>query len=269
MKDGFPVRDCLGCGHRFAGYVPPADHVETVYADGYFRGGGAGYPDYLAGAALLRRHGDRYARLVARYAPRPGAVLDVGAAAGFILSGFTARGWVGEGVEPNPAMAAHARDHLGLNVHAGTLDAVPPGPRFDLVSFVQVVAHLPDPLAAFERADELTKPGGLWLVETWDCESLTARFLGPGWHEYSPPSVLHWWTPKVLGATLARLGYRQRGVGKPQKWLGAAHAKSLLRHKAADGPLARVLSRGAALIPDRVAVPYPSEDLFWAVYQKE
>ncbi len=87
--------------------------------------------------------------------------------------------------------------------------------------------------------------------------------LGNAWHEYSPPSVLHWWSPPVLKRTLNKLGYRLRGTGKPQKWIGLRHAKSLLMHK--YGSLAGMLKR----VPDRLALPYPSEDLFWAVYEKE
>ena len=45
---GIPILDCPACRHRFAGLVPPPTHIDTVYADAYFNGGGAGYPDYLA-----------------------------------------------------------------------------------------------------------------------------------------------------------------------------------------------------------------------------
>jgi len=66
----------------------------------------------------------------------------------------------------------------------------------------------------------------------------------------------------VLKGTLNQLGYRLRGTGHPQKWIGLRHAKSLLTHKY---PLAAGLLKR---IPDGLALPYPSEDLFWAVYQK-
>lgn len=263
MTDGYPVCDCLRCGHRYAGQRTRKDHVAAVYGDAYFSGGGAGYPDYLGEAELLIRHGERCARIVAPHAHGPGRVLDVGAAAGFILKGFANEGWEGVGVEPNAAMAAHGREVLGLDVRTGTLESSAIMGMFDLVSFVQVVAHFRDPLAAFRRADAMTLPGGLWLVETWDCSSMTARLLGRAWHEYSPPSVLHWWTPRLLGETLGSLGYRQLATGTPHKWLGAGHAKSLLRHKLGALPWF------ANALPDSLALPYPSEDLFWAVYRKE
>jgi SAM-dependent methyltransferase len=240
-----------------------------VYGDDYFRSGGAGYPDYLADSELLRGRGRRYADLVRRFTGPPGRVLDVGAAAGFLLAGVRDRGWSGEGVEPNDRMAAHGREKLGLTIHTGTLETATPTGPFDLVNFVQVVAHFPDPLAAFRAADRVTRPGGHWLVETWNCDSLTARVWGEGWHEYSPPSVLHWFGKRSLRRALGRLGYRQVGCGTPQKWISAVHAKSLLRHTLAGRPAGRAVLAAANLIPDRLSIPYPSEDLFWAVFRKE
>ncbi len=258
-----PILDCPVCGHRFAGLLPTESHIDSIYSDDYFHGGGAGYPDYIGEGELLRQHGRRYGKLLARFHP-PGRVLDVGAAAGFLMAGTADAGWASEGIEPNDAMAAFGRRELGLSIHTGTLDSIRPSGLFDAVSFIQVLAHLPDPVANFRRADALTKPGGVWLVETWDCESRTARMLGSAWHEYSPPSVLHWWSPRVVQRTLAEFGYRLRGTGKPQKWIGLRHAKSLLLHKYGEGFAGRMLK----LIPERLALPYPSEDLFWAVYAK-
>lgn len=267
VKDGYPIRDCPACGHRFAAFRPGADHTARVYGDDYFTGGGAGYPDYLAGAELVRAHGRRHAERV-RGCVRPGRVLDVGAAAGFILAGFADRGWAGEGVEPNPGMAEYARKQLGFTVHTGTLDDYSLSAPFDLVNFVQVVAHLPDPMAAFRAADRVTKPGGCWLVETWDCGSLTARLWGTRWHEYTPPGVLHWFTPATLRRAVGQLGYRQVAGGTLVKWIGAGHAKSLLGHTLGGGVVGRAVRAAASVIPDRLALPYPADDLFWAVYRK-
>ena len=74
------VADCESCGHRFADLDTQADHVGQHYGDEYFTGGGAGYTDYLAQGHLLRRHGQRYARILSRYA-EPGTMADIGSAA--------------------------------------------------------------------------------------------------------------------------------------------------------------------------------------------
>src|SRR5258706_320359 len=103
-KHGFGIRGCRSCAHQFAEIEPDASHAARVYGDDYFFGRTAGYNDYLSEARLLREHGNRYARLLASHRA-PGRVLDVGAAAGFVLEGLLDDGWTGAAVEPNERMA--------------------------------------------------------------------------------------------------------------------------------------------------------------------
>ena len=267
VKDGYGVRGCEACDHRFAEVPSDPDHVARVYGDDYFHGGGAGYADYLGEADLLRDRGRWYARLLARHT-RPGTLLDVGAAAGFILQGFIDRGWTGKGLEPNPAMAEYARTRLGLPVETGTLEDLPPGESYDLVTLIQVLPHFVDPRRALAAAAAVTRPGGYWLIETWNRASWTAWVFGENWHEYSPPSVLHWFSPAGVQRLAGQFGFRKVARGRPAKWINGSHAKSLLRHKlGASGP-AKVVSRLLAVVPDRLAIPYPAEDLFWILLRK-
>lgn len=269
-KEGYPIWECSGCSHRFALPPEPDSHVAAVYGDDYFHGGGAGYSDYLSESALLRAHGGRYAKILSRHAKQPGTLLDVGAAAGFVLQGFCDHGWCGEGVEPNEAMARHAREQLKLPVTASSLEDFLPtmSDTFDVVSMIQVMAHFVDPNVAVQRVGELVRPGGLCLVETWNVRSWTARLFGQQWHEYSPPSVLHWFSPTTLRRLFELHGFRQVDQGRPGKWLNVGHAKSLLRHKLSNKVVRTGMELTVGLVPDRWHVPYPSEDLFWGLFQK-
>ena len=263
-KDGYWVHRCPACGHQMAELSSTKGHVESVYGDDYFRGGGAGYPDYLSEARLLREHGRRYARLLGRYM-KPGRLLDVGCAAGFVLRGFLDEGWDGEGVEPNAAMADYARSRLGLAVTTGSLESLPAGEPFDVVGLVQVLAHFVDVKSALAQAAALTRPGGWWLVETWDRTSLAARLLGRRWHEYSPPSVLHWFNPQGLRRLAAQHGFVEVARGRPRKRLDGAHLKSLVRHHLGAHAYLRMVE---SVIPNRMVIPYPFTDVFWALFRR-
>ena len=266
IRNGFEIADCADCGHRQTtlGLAPPADvaaHIATVYGDSYFTDGGAGYVDYLAEGAMLRERGRKYGTILKHH--RNGAkVLDIGAAAGFLLQGMADVGWEPVGLEPNERMASHARTELGLNVITGSLEGgvLDDERPFDAVTLIQVMGHFIDPVGALEKVRELLAPGGLVLVETWDVESRTARALKQRWHEYSPPSVLQWWSRRELQAVAQRVGLVQVDSGRMTKWIAGHHAKSLLAR--GGGPLAKA----ARLVPDGLRLPYPSEDLFWSVY---
>ena len=49
------------------------------------------------------------------------------------------------------------------------------------------------------------------------------------------------------------------------KWIAGAHARSALRHRLRPGGFG---ARLTGLIPAGVRLPYPSEDLFWALYRR-
>ena len=184
QKYDYWIQECQRCHHQFLETMPQATHVAKVYGDEYFYGGAAGYPDYLAEGRLIREHGQRYGKLLSKYM-QPGTLLDVGAAAGFVLSGFLDHHWQGDGIEPNAQMAAFGREQLGINVQAGTLETLREvlGDRtYDLVSMIQVLPHFYDLHQALRSAAAVTKPDGYWLIETWNRDSLSAKLFSTEWH---------------------------------------------------------------------------------------
>lgn len=265
---GFWIRDCSECKHRFAEIEPSKNHVAQTYADDYFDGGGAGYSNYLGESELLRAAGKRYGKIVEKYSGKTGAVLDVGAAAGFVLQGFQDAGWRGQGIEPNQKMAEFAKENLNLNVVNSSLEDFQTNEKFDLISLVQVVAHFQQPREVFEKLETLIQPNGFLLIETWRRDSLTARVFGKNWHEYSPPSVLHWFTKKGLANLVAQFGFKTVATGRPAKWINAAHAKSLVKFKLEQMRAGKMLGKSLKLIPDKLNLPYPAEDLFWLLARK-
>ena len=257
---GFPLRDCVKCHHRFAEIAADENHVSSIYDDSYFNGGGAGYSDYFAEGEMLRSRGRMYAKKIEKFA-KAGKMLDVGAAAGFILQGFTDEKWQGTGLEPNGSMAKFGREKIGLDVRQGSLETFKSDEKFDLISMIQVVAHFYNPRKSFENAANLLKNDGLLLIESWNRESISARIFGKNWHEYSPPSVLQWFSLNGLTEFLKDFGFEKLAHGRPSKKISGEHAKSLLKYRLGDNFLLK-------LIPSKINFPYPSEDLFWAIYRK-
>lgn len=277
VKDSYPIRECMRCHHRSVQMSLCADHIAKVYGDHYFQAGGqqgnAGYLDYLAEADLLQAHGWRYAELLRRFMPL-GTVLDVGAAAGFILQGLVERGWRGVGLDPNAKMADYGRTRLGLTMVTGALEdahIVKSAGRgtFDLITMIQVIAHFQDLHRALTHAANLTRDGGFWLIESWDRTSWPAWLLGRYWHDYSPPSVLHWFSPTGVAEVASQFGFVEVARGRPQKRFKGAYAKALFRYKLQGLPLSTLLTLPFALIPDRLTLPYPNLDLFWILVQKK
>ncbi len=268
------VMECSQCGHQqlIALETSAARRklIASIYDDRYFAGGGDGYPDYPAEEDQLQVRGSQYARVLRRHGHRQGRLLDVGCAAGFLLAGLTAEAttdFTGLGIDPNRTMVELGRKR-GLDLEVTTLEDLGAETEpFDGALLVQVIAHFDRPQDALARLATRVKAGKPVLVETWDRHSVTARAFGKRWHEYSPPSVRHWFTRTSLDTLMTRTGFEHRASGRPSRRLRLAHAASLLGHKlgfARDGKLVAWTRR----IPQWAWLPYPGDDLFWALYER-
>ena len=183
-QNGLAVVRCLGCGQRYVWPVPSDAALAAIYDPGYYRGGhgSVGFSDYGSLAAARRhmfsRHLDRIERLV-----RPGRVLDVGCATGDFLLVAGARGWEALGVDPSPAREQALA--AGVRMIGRTIEDADVAPHsVDLITFWDVLEHLPDPVASLRRARQLLAPGGLVAATVPNAGSAVARLSGRRWFGY-------------------------------------------------------------------------------------
>jgi SAM-dependent methyltransferase len=267
VKYGFTILKCLNCNHYFTDLQLNEVDIKKIYANDYFFGGGLGYPDYTLEKNLLIKHGEYYARKIQKFI-KSGTVLDIGSAAGFILKGFENYGWNAVGIEPNLSMVEYGKKKLGLNIQHGTIETFKSEMQFDLVLSIQVIACFYDIEKAMRNINEVLKPGGYILIETYNTKSLTAKLFGRYWHEYSPPSVLNYFNKYSLDYLMTRFNFHKVDFGQSIKKIISDHAKSLLKKKLSEVPLIKVFSGFLNVIPNNKILPYPGDDLFWALYQK-
>ncbi len=150
----------------------------------------------------------------------------------------------------------------------GDLETARLDETFDVISIVQVIAHFREPKNAMQIIAGLVRPGGYLLIESWNRASLTARAFGRKWHEYSPPSVLHWFSRDGLLQLGKAAGFAPVEHGRPLKILNGGHAKALLEYKLAGGRVAGAASRIISLIPDKIPIIYPFGDVVWILLRK-
>jgi SAM-dependent methyltransferase len=267
MKAGYPIQECKKCGHRFTEVQEAAIHLQEVYSDDYFYGGKQGYPNYLDEKDNLFKAGQKYAKIIAKYA-QPGEVLDVGCAAGFILKGFEKAGWHCHGIEPNDTMASYGRNELNLDIQTGSLETFKPNQKFDLINLIQVIGHLYDFDKALINVADLLNPGGLVLVESWNMKSSIARLMGKDWHEYSPPSVVHWFSDKTLAQAFSYYGFMLLKKGRPSKKININHGLSLIDESFPEFIFKKTLLKIFSQVVGKFNIPYPPIDLKWYLFKK-
>ncbi|MEO7097322.1 MAG: class I SAM-dependent methyltransferase [Polyangiales bacterium] len=104
------------------------------------------------------------AKVIGTYVPPGGAILDVGCGTGFVLDELKDRYEV-HGLDAAEVAVDFCHQKGLPNVHLGILGETDFGRRdFDLVTFLDVIEHLDDDVAAMTSARALLKKDGLLLV---------------------------------------------------------------------------------------------------------
>ena len=172
-------RICPECGHVFCSPRPSDTWLHDWYTCGYREMTyGNEDPEKLSIASVEDeiQRAIRLCNMLLRTAPKVTRALDIGSSTGALLAGIFDKfePQMAYGVEPNDcyrafaeARAAEAPDlpgHLNL---VSTLDQVPKSPKFDLVTAVEVLEHVPDPLGMLTLLREkYMRQDGYILVAT-------------------------------------------------------------------------------------------------------
>jgi SAM-dependent methyltransferase len=186
-------------------------------------------------------------------------LLDIGAHAGRFMHLARAAGWEPEGIELNPRTAAFAATHTGLPVHSVNVDhLVLSGRRYGAVTLIDVLEHVPQPLALLSRIYDALEPGG-WVVikvpsgpAQRQKEHMRAR-LRRGYRPRLADNLVHvnHFSPLSLRKGLQRAGLRDVwiGIGPPE--LPPARGGLAIISNVAR----RTLYRAARLVPGGVHTP--------------
>jgi 2-polyprenyl-3-methyl-5-hydroxy-6-metoxy-1,4-benzoquinol methylase len=207
----FSILRCRACGLCFLSPQPQPEETLELYSEHYFQsadGLARGYSAYVEQAGDLRAT----FRQRLRYLPKPGPanrLLDVGAAAGYFVEQARLAGWDAEGLEPSRWASAYAREQLRVPVGEGTLESAELAPAsYDVVTFWEVIEHVPSPRDFLADVARVLKPGGTLFLSTPDSGSVVARLLGRRWLGWNKiPEHLFFFDRRSLIRLLDQAGF--------------------------------------------------------------
>lgn len=211
----FSTDRCADCNFIFMNPRLTDTTIMSLYREDYYRGNAEyAYYDEREAERYARHVWDARLRVIRRHAPGGGPFLDVGAAFGGLLR-RASRWYEPYGIEPSLYAGSHAQGEFGQHVHVGTLADHPfPQEFFSVITMIEVLEHIADPVRAVRECFRLLRPGGLAVIQTANMDGWQAKLKGDR-YAYFLPGHLSYFTMRNLSWMLKREGFGDVRVFRP------------------------------------------------------
>lgn len=177
-------------------------------------------PAYEAGSTERARQFRMILQRVEKFR-RGGRLLDIGAGTGILLGEAQSLGYDAEGVEPSRWLFERGQEK-GLRMFRGAFPhPETPGP-YDVVTLVDVIEHVPDPVGLLREIAGVLKPDGIAVVVTPDLKSIAARLMGWKWWHFRVAHI-GYFDRRTLTAAAKAAGLRIRYTGRPTWYFKAEY----------------------------------------------
>ena len=222
---------CAGCGLAYWAerWAPERarEHYEAYYQ-----------PEAIVFDALTGR---RYEALLGRLASLTGVgkLLDVGCGAGHLVAVAEARGWDVTALEISAsglACVQALKRAQGLRcriLEEELTQADLPAGALDVVTMIEVLEHVEDPIALLRECVRVLRPGGCLYLTTPNYDSLSRRLLGSRWRVIADEHRCLF-SPRALHSLLERVGLRC--VEMTTRNLDVPHLLQVWQGRAGQGP---------------------------------
>lgn len=223
-RDQFKLVECNRCGLKYLNPRPTKEYIGCFYPPGFYdyrkneEGKKTLLKKIIARMDLSRRRLGKAViekvRIVQRYHPLKGKLIDVGSAEGEFLQMMKTRGWAVVGVEISKDMCNYVQRRYGINCVNSSFDEFAYSlDSADAITFWASLEHLYDPNGAIQLCYQILKEGGIIVILVPNAKSLeekVVRKIDP--NPIDIPRHLFHFNAEVLEKYLRKNGFIVKAV---------------------------------------------------------
>lgn len=207
-KHGVDVVRCRKCSMVYTNRIAQARHALFTFTNERTAASFASHQAVAAYSQLARR---KYAYYLqeAECLARPGMLLDIGCCVGDFMVAGRARHWQPVGIDASEHFAAIAR-RKGFEVRTEVFPdelSLQPGERFRMISLLDVLEHLHDPVNALKSLMPHLDGDGILMIQVPNFDSPLVALQGAGSSNHARS---HWsyFTADTLATAVVAAGFK-------------------------------------------------------------
>jgi 2-polyprenyl-3-methyl-5-hydroxy-6-metoxy-1,4-benzoquinol methylase len=206
----FALSKCINCGLVQTTEKIDLDQIYSQMED----------PDYVASEPARAQQARD---LLSQLGPLKGkSLLDFGAASGILVSEAAKLGALAIGVEKSRWLVEQA-ERKSRPVTIRTLTELESeNMKFDVITLVDVIEHVDDPLGTLIQCERLLRPGGKILLTTPDHASIARQLFRAKWWHYRAAHITYF-SLRDLNFLAERAGFEIESKARPKWYFSRAY----------------------------------------------
>lgn len=203
-ENGYFGRKCSQCGLIYISPRPSQNEMVDLYVQGNSQ---MPVEAHLSGGMGKRIYARHNLNIIRKYI-KNGAILEIGAGAGYFLDEARKAGFEPYGIELNNVQAKFIRDNFNIQCEETPLNPSSfDGKIFDVIYHVDVISHFYNPLKEFREMNSKLRKGGFLVFETGNGGDIEQRYF-KCFESFQYPDHLFFFSEKNIEDLLEKTGFQ-------------------------------------------------------------